>query len=139
MSFYELAAQVIPILMLAIVVQLRSLRYYDEGERDLNVSVSLVALATLGVLVAGEWFALDALWDETGDARHGAWVKMALYVGGGVAAYPTAAHQLRAIARDFKAAREEERLGTWFLVWVLLVGGCLAGLIWSSYGFLASD
>jgi hypothetical protein len=103
------------------------------------VSVSLVALTALAILAAGQWFAMDALWDGVGDSQHGAWVKMALYVGGAVAVFPIVRHQLLAIARDFNASEGVKKRLDWLLVWGF-VALMVLGLVWRVYeGLRAAD
>ncbi len=66
LTFYEVAAQVIPVLMLALVIEQR---FFDKPEgRDPTANLFLIAVALLALV--GEWISMSALGDPGRDRAY---------------------------------------------------------------------
>lgn len=87
MPFYEISAQIILVLFVVLVIEMRTVRDMADVIRDEPTIVTRVVLLFAGVflvgaLVAGEAAALDALYQGSATELHSYIVKFALVFGG---------------------------------------------------------
>ena len=131
-GFFEISAQVIPLMFITLAIEHRMFSrvdYYDQENESVNPFFSLSVLVAMGLLIVGEWFALDALWDDGPHRVNAEVVRGSLYFGAVGIIAPFVRTQLSAIWRSKPESKSNQaQWFFWVVFFVVVFVAILVGL-----------